>query len=630
MPTATSATAWFAYPLLLGLLAVLPALALLTVRAARRRAEALSRFGQAYAVLKLRLGRPQQQRRRLLLTFAGLAFLVLGAAGPQWGRSPEAVASAGRDLVLVLDVSRSMYAEQPSRLERGLRALRHLAGELAERGGPRVALVVFAAHPVIHFPLTSDYDHFEHALTRIGKNDLPTALAPQPGDVSGTRIGAALRLALAAADRSAATDILLISDGDDPVRDEEYLEGAEHARQLKVPVHVLAVGDPARTSTIPERTGPLLYQGKPVASRPDEALLQDIARRTSGVFIPAHTSDLPLGKLLPSVLAQPRPTGSVAPTEEAPGSIPVLQPRYVWFLAPAFVLLALSVSLTERRRPVVFRWWRPGSTARLASALLLLAFVGAASPPENERRLRQGVEALERGDFQQALGYFQQAEALAADPGLVAFNKAAALYHLGDYGEAALHYERCLEDELIPASRRARAWFQLANARLKQSNGDRRELLEKALEAYRACLELDDLDPGLKSDARFNLELARLLWLKTQPSSDPGPKDGSTPDPAKKQDGSTKEAPNQGDPTKSDGGADSKTRPKGDLGAEAKTKSKRAAVGPLTVLPDDAQLVPLSPAQVEAHLQALAERILNERRLHYQSAAETPDNLKNW
>ncbi len=74
----------------------------------------------------------------------GLIALILGTSGPQWGRDWDQSAAPGRDLVVVLDCSRSMFAETPSRLERAKTALLDLCDALKKRGGHRVALVVFA------------------------------------------------------------------------------------------------------------------------------------------------------------------------------------------------------------------------------------------------------------------------------------------------------------------------------------------------------------------------------------------------------------------------------------------------------------------------------------------------------
>src|SRR5271155_1721264 len=135
---------WFAQPWALWLLVLLPPLGLLAALARWQRRRALLRLGGAFTRLAPRrwAGLPQ----RLCLTF-GLLLLIMGGAGPQWGRDTQQQVSAGRDLVVVLDLSRSMLAEQPSRQEFARAALLGLADSLQKRGGHRLALVVFAARP---------------------------------------------------------------------------------------------------------------------------------------------------------------------------------------------------------------------------------------------------------------------------------------------------------------------------------------------------------------------------------------------------------------------------------------------------------------------------------------------------
>src|SRR5262245_27233518 len=136
---------WFANPWALSLLALPAALGLLTLWGAWRRRRALARFGDAASLDAL--VEPPGWRRRLagLCLSLGLMLLALGVAGPQWGRDWDQSAAPGRDLVVVVDCSRSMTAETPSRLDRARAALRDLAQTLQRRGGNRVALVAFAA-----------------------------------------------------------------------------------------------------------------------------------------------------------------------------------------------------------------------------------------------------------------------------------------------------------------------------------------------------------------------------------------------------------------------------------------------------------------------------------------------------
>src|SRR5207245_982664 len=193
----------------------------------------------------------------------------------------------------------------------------------------------FAGHAQLAFPLTGDYDHLLDALRRIDADDLPPSLRPRRDDgaASGTRIGEALRLALHVLDPKVGGDILLISDGDDPAGDDEWRAGAEEARRHRVPVHVIGIGNPREAATIPWGSGVLEFGGQPVLTRFHDRPLKEIARLTEGNYVPPQSGDLPLGKLLPSILSGR--AGYDPLTADVENGLPIRQPRYLWFLGPA-------------------------------------------------------------------------------------------------------------------------------------------------------------------------------------------------------------------------------------------------------------------------------------------------------
>src|SRR5215472_8243954 len=186
---------WFANPWAFWLLGVPPVLGLLGVFALRRRNRALARLGSQPALELLVAERRWVRLLRGFLASLAVTLLVLGIAGPQWGRDWSQPVAPGRDLVVVLDLSRSMFAEQPSRLQRAQAGLVKLAESLQERGGHRVALVVFAAHARVMCPLTHDYDRFREMIERLGPDRLPPEIAATDDDPSGTRIGSGIRAA---------------------------------------------------------------------------------------------------------------------------------------------------------------------------------------------------------------------------------------------------------------------------------------------------------------------------------------------------------------------------------------------------------------------------------------------------
>jgi Ca-activated chloride channel family protein len=324
----------FAHPGLLFALSALPVVSVLAFLAARRRQQALVRMAGLVGAVLLARRRPSRLGR--LAASLGLTCLALGMAGPRWGRDWNQSAAPGRDLVVVLDLSRSMFAEAPSRLERACAALYDLAGALRQRGGQRVALVVFAGKPRLTCPLTHDLDHFKECLDAIDRSVPDAALG------AGTRIGAALVLAADAFDgrSAAARDVLLLSDGDDPARDGEWRKGVERARADGVAVHVVGVGDPGEGHGIPEGGGWLSFGGAEVRTRLEEAPLRAIAGRTGGRLLLAGDRPLPLGEHYLALAA--------AEGEDSPDALPVLRQRQEWFLLPAFALLTLALILPPR------------------------------------------------------------------------------------------------------------------------------------------------------------------------------------------------------------------------------------------------------------------------------------------
>ena len=287
------------HPAAFALFAVPLTLALLAWRQRRRGQRRLDAVGQSVAVFALRT-RPRRGRRGAV-ALAALAWLALsvGVAGPTWGvGDPDGVA-VGRDVVVVIDLSRSMLAADaagPARWRAAVDGAAELVESLRGRGH-RVGLVAFAARPKLLAPLTTDTNHLVTLLAELDALRPPAEVRPAPGapSASGTRIGAALRAAVEAHDPRfvGAQDILLLSDGEDPADDREWLTGVSAARQARVPVHAVGFGDPAHDS-------PILVAGRlleatdangvrdPVQTRLREDVLTEIASATGGHYGPAR------------------------------------------------------------------------------------------------------------------------------------------------------------------------------------------------------------------------------------------------------------------------------------------------------------------------------------------------------
>ncbi len=356
----------FAHPWALWLLLIPPVLSVLALFARRRQQRALASLGRIPALTALTGRRPWLRALQSGCRTLGLTFLIMAIAGPQWGRSPVLATAPGRDLILVLDMSRSMLAEDvlgssaPNRLGRAKDALEQLIDTLEKRGGHRLALVAFAARPKVACPLTHDYDHVRDVLANLDVND--PAFAPAVGSnppPSDTRIGAALRLAvdLAEPEGRGYQDILLVSDGDDPAQDQEWQEGIAAARDAQIPIHTVGIGDPLNGGRIPIAGGYLYHDGKLVRSRLQPKPLEQIAARTGGTCLMVGTDAVPLGRFFSEQIesrgGHELPEDAIMPYEQ----------HTAWFFAAAAVFLAFELLL------------RPAGQRRTWHRRLLLAGV---------------------------------------------------------------------------------------------------------------------------------------------------------------------------------------------------------------------------------------------------------------
>lgn len=283
---------------------------------------------------------------RLALVAAALTGVVAALIGPRWGEETELLLRRNIDVMILLDVSRSMLARDiaPNRLERAKLAIRD--DLLPALGGDRVGLVAFAGVPSLACPLTSDYGFFRLALDDVSTNSAPRG---------GTLIGDAIRKAgelLAADQLDTHKLIVLITDGEDQ---ESYpVEAAASVwKDHQVPIVALALGDPEQGARIPLPTKPgeksgqtyLEYQGEVVHSKANFAALKQVARASDqGVFIAVGTSNFDLGDIYRRVVAAVR-------SGEEQEQRHVRQPsRYHPFAIAALLLVLLDSCLRDGPR----------------------------------------------------------------------------------------------------------------------------------------------------------------------------------------------------------------------------------------------------------------------------------------
>lgn len=319
-------------PNVLFLLWLLPPAGWLLFHALRKRRAAALAFADAAMAARLMpaLGgaRPWVKGAALL---CGLACLIAAGARPRFGEYYEKVTQRGVDLFVLVDVSRSMLAEDvaPNRLERAKADVRDLLARLA---GDRVGLIAFAGKAVVKVPLTTDRGFFLAAL-----DELDPASAPRGGSLIGDAIRKAMESMEPRADRERV--VVLITDGED--HDSYPAEAAGQAAEKGIRIFAVGLGDPNEGARVPTRDDAgrlayLKYAGAEVWSKMDEKLLEQIALTTQGAYIPAKTRAYDLGEVYVNHLAQLSQGEILAEKRKR------FRDRFQIFLALGIALLAFS------------------------------------------------------------------------------------------------------------------------------------------------------------------------------------------------------------------------------------------------------------------------------------------------
>jgi Ca-activated chloride channel family protein len=523
----------------------------------RRGGEALDRL-MASRLQERLVQKPSPSSRRVSLLLVGLAcaFLVLALMRPQWGLHYVPAARVGAEIMVCLDVSKSMLAEDvaPSRLERAKAEIRDLLPFL---DGDYVGLIAFAGRASVLAPLTPDFGFLRLVLEGVGTNSVTRG---------GTHLEEPIRKAVegfaAAGDLSRA--ILLITDGED--HDSFPMDAATAAAEIGVKIIAIGLGDEAGSDVIvtDPRTGArtrlLDSDGRPVRTRLDGEMLRQIALATGGAYVPAGTGTLDLESIYRTHIA-PLKRGALERRGKA-----VRYEGYQWAVLLGLISLVLSVGVAGHN---VSTLPAPGGKAtRKAVALLLLGMLFAAAmsqatssarasesdtaptqegevgqtpvpapgaeatsgenQPEDPREVyNRGLGALNADQLEEAETDLETARSSAGNDGVLRYR---ATYNLGL--TAARQADQLMAshpEDALKQLQRAADWFREA-VRLRPAEEDPRHNLEVVLK--RALVLRDALlkrDPGDWSGALEELSsqeralVAELRETLERVAAEPGP-----------------------------------------------------------------------------------------------------------
>ncbi len=479
---------------------------------------ALKEFASGRLLQKLTQGISPRKRliKRVFLVLAvGLVFVAL--ARPQMGYEWKEVKRKGIDILLAVDTSKSMLAEdvRPNRLERSKFGIMDFVSRLE---GDRVGLLPFAGNAFLMCPLTLDYDAFRNSLEALDTNIIPTG---------GTDIASAIYVSEAAFQNDANHKILvLVTDGED--LEGEALSAAQAAKDSGLTIYTVGVGTP-KGELIPlvqgGKGGAYVKDenGQPVKSRLDETMLQKIAEATGGRYEP-------LGQQAEGLDAIYREKLSLVPKQELAERmqrVPI--DRFQWPLMLALLLLLMEFAISDRKwkrkkLPVITTVYRRiprvGRAAGAASvlllillAILLLGFGGThASPQEAEA-------AYKAGDYDLAVqGYRSEAQKAPSDPKLQ-FNLGTAAYKGKAYPEALASFRKSLKVQDIGLQNQS--YYNMGNTLYRQGEETEKQNPQQTIKTWEASIGAYENALKLKpddTDAEFNRDFVkkRLEELKKQ------------------------------------------------------------------------------------------------------------------
>lgn len=332
----------FEHTYLLYLLALVPLLWLLFILARNKRKKSIAAFGDDELVKQLMpdvsLTRPLW---KFVLTSFGTAALVLGIANPQIGSKYEEVKREGFELIIALDISNSMMAEdlEPNRLERAKQAISKLIDQLKT---DKIGIIVFAGQAYVQLPLTTDYAAAKLFLSTVSTDIVPT---------QGTAVGSAIDLAIKSfgekQDKNRA--IIIITDGEN--HEDDAIQQATTAVESGITVHTIGVGSPDGTPIPVYINGKKSgfrkdNQGNTVVTKLNETMLQQVAAAGKGVYIRGNNLSSGMKTLLEEI-------NKMEKKEFDSKMFTDYEDRFQYLLAAALLFLLVELLLPERKS----RWF---------------------------------------------------------------------------------------------------------------------------------------------------------------------------------------------------------------------------------------------------------------------------------
>ncbi|MCP3876504.1 MAG: VWA domain-containing protein [Desulfobacteraceae bacterium] len=469
----------FANPYLLNLLwALIPILGIMVYGMLRRK-KILSEFADQHMFSLIAPGfDPKRRWIKISLIVMAFSLAIVALSEPQLGYRWEKVKQRGVDIMIALDCSKSMLAQdiKPNRLERAKREIIDLLRMLKS---DRAGLVAFSGRAILQCPLTFDHEAFNIFLKVLEPGFLP---------VGGTNLDAAIKECINGFEKESDTQkaIIIITDGESTQGDIE--QSIKEITKQGIKVFCIGVGD-LQGAPIPDKKGGFKKDtsGNIILSRVDEKGLEKLAMMTGGTYVRSVAGDMDL-----DLIYKDKILGGMERKTLISGKKKVWENRYQWFLFPCLVLLLIEFAFSSKKKISRFL------VCMLAFGFGLGIFSNNLSYAKTvSSSVKQGIKAYDEQEYEQAKKHFIDAQLVSPDNAKLYYNIGAAAYMNKEYEQAQKNFLQAAKSD--DTKIRHDAQYNLANTHFRMGN------IDEAIKGYENIIKEFPED----KEAKENLALAK-------------------------------------------------------------------------------------------------------------------------
>ncbi len=412
---------------------------------------------------------------RMVLILSALALGVVALAQPKSGFHLEKVSLQGVDIMIALDCSRSMLAQdvKPDRLERAKREILDLIALMKadRKKTDRAGLVAFAGNAFLQCPLTLDYNGFGIFLRSLSPDFLP---------LGGTNIKAALETCLSAFDSSSDTDkaIILITDGENTAGTLGPI--VEKLSRQNIRVFSVGVGS-VHGAPVPKASGGFVKdtKGSIVMSKVDETTLKHICEATNGYYVRSVAGNMDLDEIYTRRISSQMNQGQFEQGQKKVGIA-----RFQWLLLPCVLLLLMECLLG------CWNGFSGKSQRRYLQRLLVIFLwtgvaVWAICPDTGfaQNLVEKGIQAFDAREFGEAKEYFMEAQSGKPDDPRLSYNVGAAAYKNKEYDLALKNFQKAAKSSDTKLQHLAK--YNMGNALVQKGELEKaKQILEDVVKSF--------------------------------------------------------------------------------------------------------------------------------------------------